>query len=84
MHEAAQHPRPRQTFEVRTRLASPLSHTLDLADTKAPPNEIVERNVPHDEVAPRFGRWQFDAAGGELLKRFGLHQGEIVAASARV
>src|SRR5829696_9261426 len=45
-------------------------------------DEIVQRNAPYDEVTPCLDRRQLDASGGQLLQRFGLHQGEIVAASA--
>ena len=65
-------------------LAPPLAVALDLPYPEAPSDEIVQRDAPHDEVTPCLGRCQLDAFGGQLLQRFGLHQGEIVAASARV
>src|ERR671910_3784484 len=84
VYEAAQHPGPRQPFDVRTRLAPPLAEALNLSNPKAPSDEVIERDAPHDEVAPGLDRRQLDARGGQLLQRFGLNQGEVVAASARV
>jgi hypothetical protein len=54
VHEAAQHSWPRQPFEVGARLAPTLAQALDPSDPKAPSDEVIERDVPHDEVAPRF------------------------------
>jgi hypothetical protein len=84
VYEAAQHPGLRQPFEVQTRLAPPLAEALDLPHPEAPSDEVIERDAPHDEVASRLDGRQLDAFGGQLLQRFGLHQGEVVAAPARV
>src|SRR5215207_25293 len=84
VHEAAQHPWLRQPSEVRTRLAPPLAEALNLSNPKAPSDEVIERDAPHDEVAPGLRRRQLDTLGGQLLQRLGLHQGEVVAAPVRV
>ena len=84
MRQAAQHPRAREPFEVRARLAAPLAEALDLPDPEALAYKAVQRDAPHDEVPPRLDGLQFDAAGGQVLQGLGLYQGEIVAASLRV
>ena len=84
VYEAALHPWPRQPFEVRTRLAPAPAEALDLSHPEAPSYEIVQRDAPHDEVAPRLDGRQLHTLGGQLLQRFGLDEREIVAASFRV
>ena len=64
MHEAAQHPRPRQPFKVRARLASPLAEALYLPYPEAPSDEIVQSNAPYDEVTPCLDRCQLYALAG--------------------
>src|ERR671921_601712 len=59
-----------------------LAEALDLPYPETLSDEIVQRNAPYDEVTPCLDRRQLDASGGQLLQRFGLHQGEIVAVSA--
>src|SRR5919107_1196710 len=68
---------------MRARLASPLAKALDLPYPKAPSNEIVQRNAPHNEVTPCLDRRQLNASDGQLLKCFGLPQVEVVAAASR-
>src|SRR4028118_458951 len=58
------HPRPPHPVEVRAGLAAPLAEALDGPDPKTPPDEVVERDAPHDEVAPGLGRGRLRAPGG--------------------
>src|ERR687894_1125171 len=67
---------------MRARLAPSLAEALDLPYPETLSDEIIQRNAPYDEVTPCLDRRQLDASGGQLLQRFGLHQGEIIAASA--
>jgi hypothetical protein len=46
--------------------------------------EIVQRDAPYDEVTPCLACRQLEAFREQLLQRFGLYQGRIVATSTRV
>jgi len=67
-------PGPRHLLQVQARLAEFDAETLDIADPKAPADQLVEPHAPHDYLTARLSAGQ---AG--FLQRFGLDQGQRLA-----